>query len=225
MCGRFTLVAPGALARRYPKIAFPPAAPRYNIAPSQPVLALRAGADAAELLVWGLVPNWTDPVDKPAAHINARIESVLQKPAFRESFAQRRAIVFADGYYEWGTLDAQKQPYYISYPNRAPFAFAAMWDDWCDARGERIRTCAIMTREAHPQLAGIHHRMPVILGDDAIDTFLDERTSAEAARDVLAPAHADELEAVAVGPGVNRATLDAPLLIEPIVPVRQERLF
>ena len=226
MCGRFTLVAPSALARRYPRIIFPPSRPRYNVAPSQPVLTVRNDAPhAAEELVWGLVPNWTDPSEKPGAFINARVESVMQKPAFRESFELRRAVVFADGYYEWGTLDGQKQPYHIAYRDRAPFAFAALWDEWIDAQGARVRTCAIMTRDAHPQVAGIHHRMPVIVNDELIDAWLAKETPPEAARELLVPNRAEELEAVAVSQAVNRANIDTPSLIEPIIPVRQERLF
>lgn len=199
---------------------------RYNVAPSQPVVALRNEAqDAAEEIVWGLIPSWSEPSAKPAAFINARVESVATKASFREPFQTRRAVVFADGYYEWGVLDGQKQPYYITLPEQRAFAFAGLWDEWIDTNGQTLRTCAILTTHAHPSVAGIHHRMPVLVADDRIDAWLDRSNDGETALAAIATDVAAQLCATAVGTGVNFVNRDDPTLIKPIEPVRQEKLF
>lgn len=207
MCGRFTLTAPQKLGARFPRFRFPALAPRFNIAPTQPVVGVRnTGGDDAELLSWGLHGN-----------INARAETVAVKPTFRESLRSRRAIVFADGYYEWQQRHDGKQPYFIHLLDGSPFAFAAIWD----ATG-----CALMTTDALGGLVTIHDRMPVILLDGAIDRWLaPEPLDAVAAQALLAGGNGGALVAEPVSTKVNRVANDDPSLIVPVRPPEQESLF
>lgn len=228
MCGRYTLTRPERLESAFPQFRFPKLTPRFNVAPSTPVLAVRnTGDGVAEFLEWGLIPYWAGDERGAAAHINARAESVATKPAFRDALRLRRAILFADGYYEWQSGEGTaKQPYFITLPDRTPFTFAALWDDWRDPRGEERRTCAIVTTEASEEVAWVHDRMPVILDASARERWLslDPMEPAEAAA-VLAPrAHA--FQATPVSTAVNRAWRDDdPTLVEPVVPPQQGRLF
>jgi putative SOS response-associated peptidase YedK len=206
MCGRFTLTAPQKLSSRYPRFRFPAATPRFNVAPTQAVLAVRnTGEDAAEFLAWGLQGN-----------VNARSETVAVKPMFRDSLRERRAIVFADGYYEWQRRYDGKQPYYIHRPDGAPFVFAAIWD----ASG-----CALMTAAAAGELAVIHDRMPVILADELCERWLQrEPMDPESAERLLAHG-TNALVAEPVSTAVNRVANDAPSLIVPVKPYEQGDLF
>ncbi len=214
MCGRYTLTVPARLAAVFPAYRFPAVAPRYNIAPTQPVLGLRGGERAAELLVWGMRGN-----------INARAESVAVKPTFRESLRLRRALVFADGYYEWQALGDGKQPFYVRREDGAPFAFAALWSMEAAADGVARHTCALLTTAASPALQPIHHRMPVILRDEHCGAWLSlEPMEADAAAGVVARAD-DRLRAYPVSLAVNRVSNDDPSLVREVRPPRQGDLF
>ena len=180
--------------------------PRYNVAPTQEVVALRNDANGeASLIAWGMGGN-----------INARSETVAVKPSFRESLRARRAIVFADGYYEWQKRHDGSQPYFIHRPNEEPFAFAALWD---------FAGCTIITTDASPQLASIHERMPVILSDEFRDAWLaNVPLESEAARALLA-APLTDLLARPVSTAVNRVANDGPSLIVRVEPPEQPGLF
>jgi putative SOS response-associated peptidase YedK len=229
MCGRYTLTVPARLEAAFPGFRFPKLSPRYNVAPSTPVLGARnIGGHEAEYLEWGLIPYWAGDERGAAMHINARAETVAVKPAFREPLRLRRAIVFADGYYEWAKGEGTaKQPYFIAHPDRSPFAFAALWDEWHDPRGLDRLTCAIVTTDASPDLAWIHDRMPVVLDVDACAQWLTREPMEPAhARALLAAPPRERFVATPVSTAVNRAWRDDdPTLVEPVKPPEQEKLF
>ncbi len=183
MCGRFTLTNPapwlaeiiGTKSAEKRNIA-----PRYNIAPGMRVHIVRSWKGRvreAALVLWGLTPFWVTRLDFNAKTINARVETVAQKPAFRAAFRHRRCLIPADGFYEWAGNARKKRPYFIHLNGRAPFAFAGIWESWRGADGAVLETCAILTSEANEKLAALHPRMPVILPKDAYRDWLDPRES------------------------------------------------
>jgi putative SOS response-associated peptidase YedK len=180
MCGRYSLTSPTEAVRRmfdFPEQ--PNLAVRVNIAPSQDVAAVRLGADGASArhfawLRWGLIPSWAKEPGIGNRMINARAETIAEKPAFRAAFRRRRCLIPADGFYEWKTERGRKQPYRIALEGGAPFAFAGLWERW-EGAGEAgaVESCTIATTEANARLKAIHHRMPVILAPEAYDLWLD----------------------------------------------------
>ena len=134
----------------------------YNIAPTQPVLAVRIEGEAKACVVlrWGLIPSWAK--DKKMAQINARADTAAEKPMFRSAFKKRRCLIFADGYYEWKTIGKQKQPFFFRLKDDGPFAFAGLWETW-KGEGEPLETCTILTTDANDLTKAVHDRMPVIL--------------------------------------------------------------
>lgn len=221
MCGRFTLsTSPQALKDSFPLFDFSLHQPRYNIAPTQGVLAFRQLADAAGpeclRLRWGLVPHWALDAKIGYRMINARAETVASKPAFRSSFKGRRCLVLADGYYEWHKLDQGKQPYYICRRDRKPFAFAGLWDHWEKAQSP-IDSCTIITTAANDLTKPIHDRMPVIVDEKDYAPWLDPGlNSAERLQPLLVPFHDDVLSAFPVGTGVNNPRNDVPECVQPL---------
>jgi putative SOS response-associated peptidase YedK len=209
MCGRFLLKAPSAAAAAF---HFPDDAddlpPRYNVAPSQPVLAVRAGPQGGTELVslrWGLVPSWSKD---SRGFINARAETAPQKPAFRTPFRQRRCLVLADGFYEWVRKDqGGKQPFYFHLQGGRPFAFAGLWDRWGD-----LESCALLTTTANELVRPVHERMPVILAPGDGERWLDPR---QVPGELLRPFPASEMDAYPVSSWVNNARHEGPRCIEP----------
>jgi len=176
MCGRYSLTTPvEGIIRLFDVPERPNLRPRYNIAPTQDVAAIRRDEDGARHLVffrWGLVPFWAKDLSIGARMINARAESVRQKPAFRAAFKRRRCLVPADGSYEWKKEKAGKQPYRIVMEDGEPYAFAGLWESWSAPDGSEVETCTIVTTDASPSVAQIHNRMPVILDRDDFDAWL-----------------------------------------------------
>lgn len=170
MCGRFAFYAPREAVQAIFGVEFsPPLEPRYNIAPTQLVGAVRHDADGAAegvRLQWGLVPFWAKDAAIGNRMINARVETLASKPAFRAALARRRCVILASGFYEWRADQGGKTPCYISNDDEAPFAMAGLWERW-EKGAEPLETCTIITREADARLRPIHHRMPVILPPDA----------------------------------------------------------
>lgn len=171
MCGRFTLhTSPSLLAELFDLPAEPYLAPRYNIAPTQPVAIVRTqGADAGRewtLVHWGLIPSWSKDPSIGARLINARAETVEEKPSFRAAFRRRRCLVPADGFYEWQRVEKRKQPYYITLREGDPFAFAGLWEAWVGPDGTAIDSCTILTTVANRLMEPIHDRMPVIVAPE-----------------------------------------------------------
>ena len=222
MCGRFTLRTPAhRLAEAFGVDALPNLAPRYNIAPTQDVVAIRHADDGRELtmLRWGLIPGWAKDPAIGARMINARAETVAEKPSFRAAFRQRRCLVAADGFYEWRKTaeapKAPKQPYYIRLASGEPFAIAGLWERWRDPAGETVESCTLITTEANPELASIHHRMPVILAPADYDAWLEPHpASAAALHDLLRPYPGAEMVAFPIGRHVNNVRNDDPACIE-----------
>jgi putative SOS response-associated peptidase YedK len=193
---------------------------RFNIAPTQMVAAVRAqGPDKSRelaLLKWGLVPSWaTDPA-MGSRLINARAESVADKPSFRSAFKRRRCLILADGYYEWKAIGKAKQPYLIHRRDDQPFAFAGLWEFWRpDPNAESLESCTIITTSASPAIQKVHDRMPVILHRCDYDAWLDpgkeERATLEP---LLVPYEGDEFIAEQVTTHVNNARNDDERCVE-----------
>ena len=214
MCGRFTLNSNlDALQLRFGFEARDlDYRPRYNIAPTQPVLAVvNDGGRRAEFMRWGLIPFWAKDASIGSRMINARAETVAQKPAFRNSLRQRRCLILADGYYEWRKEEKGKTPMYIAAKTNEPFAMAGLFDTWKSPEGELIRSCAIITTSPNSLMEPIHNRMPVILSKDAETIWLDP--AIENTGDLLpllTPCPADGFQAHAVSTLVNSAKNDFP---------------
>jgi putative SOS response-associated peptidase YedK len=217
MCGRFTLKSPGRIKfDRVDGSNLPPLLPRYNIAPSQSVLAIfqRAAEREAAFLQWGLIPSWSK---EGKGFINARAETIEAKPSFGESFQRRRCLIPADGFYEWQRLGEIAQPYFFQMKDELPFAFAGIWDEW-QGDGTSIASCAIITTTANELLASIHDRMPVILRSRSYDAWLDGDNEAAKLRNLLTPFPASEMMRHAVSYDVNHPKIDAEYLTRPAEP-------
>lgn len=237
MCGRFTLTAPaGQLQTRFAfTIPGPPPAPRYNIAPAQPVLAVLPGRDGRRtgaMLRWGLIPPWANDARIGRRMINAVSETAPDKPAFRDAFRRRRCLVPADGFYEWQRRGQQRIPLYFRQKSGQPMAFAGLWESWQPPHGEPILSCAILTTPANSLMAPVHHRMPAILSPEAEALWLDPLTQSPAAlTPLLIPAPPESLCAQEVSPQVNNVRHDSPACIAPAHPApddaapREVRLF
>ena len=176
MCGRYVRANTGeTYASLFGLPSVPEVRPSWNIAPTQPVLVARIveGEVHGDLLRWGLIPFWAK--DKKTSWINARSETVLEKPAFKAAAKRRRCLIFADGYYEWKTLGPKtKQAYYYRMADDKPFAFAGIWDQW-SGDGPTLETCAILTTSANELAASVHDRMPVILRDAEAQAWIDPK--------------------------------------------------
>src|SRR3954468_3263375 len=198
VCGRYSQTGPdpSVLRDRFPIGERVEVRRRFNVAPGDQVLAVttdREGAPRGEVLRWGLVPHWADdPATLGLKLINARSETMAERPAFRDAFARRRCLVLADGFYEWERRpDGTTQPWWVTRPDGEPFAFAGLWATWSGRPDvEPLRTCTIVTTRASAALAPIHDRMPVILPSGAEDAWLDAATPADALHDLCAPLEA-----------------------------------
>jgi putative SOS response-associated peptidase YedK len=191
--------------------------PRYNVAPTQPIPIVRLldGRRTFALMRWGFIPAWVNEPKTFSLLINARGESVLDKPAFRNAMRRRRCLVPADGFYDWRAGEP-KRPYFVRAKSGAPLAFAGLWETWTGPNGEEIDTAAIVTTRANRALAAIHERMPVIVAPEAFGLWLDCGTVEPAtAAALIAPAPEALLEYYEVSPAVNRVTNDAPELLAP----------
>lgn len=219
MCGRFTLFTPASrLAEQFLPGEPLSVAPRYNIAPSQPVLAVRpspaAGRREFAMPRWGLVPAWARDAAIGNRLINARAETVSEKPAFRRAFRERRCLIPADGFYEWKKEGAGKRPFYVRRRDGAPFAFAGIWERWEGTGGEAVETCAILTTEPNELLAPLHDRMPLIVPPEEYGRWLDPSLrTPERLAPLLRPFPSAALEAFPVGREVNNPRADDPSLI------------
>jgi putative SOS response-associated peptidase YedK len=219
MCGRFTLrLTPGELQEVFNLFREPEFWPRYNIAPTQSVAVVRSSEQGNELsmLRWGLIPSWAKDVKIGASLINARSETVATKPAFRSAFKRRRCLIPADGFYEWKkTGPKTKQPFYIGLQQQRPFAFAGLWECWTAPEGGTIESCTIITTEANNALQELHHRMPVILGEDERAAWLDPNVPSEALTSLLDPYPSEEMLTFPVDTLVNKASNDTPDCLRP----------
>ncbi|MCB1748588.1 MAG: SOS response-associated peptidase [Gammaproteobacteria bacterium] len=218
MCGRYTLHAdPAEIATAFD--VAPPAqlAPRYNIAPTQPVpIVLEADGERLWHLVnWGLVPSWARDPKMGARMINARAETVAEKPAFRAAFRRRRCLVPASGYYEWQVTAHGKQPWYIHPVGGGCLAFAGLWEHW-EGDGTVIESCTILTCAANASLAAVHDRMPVILAHADFARWLAPETAGPPPRDLLRAAPEATLALRAVSKRVNSPRHEGPECIRAV---------
>jgi len=217
MCGRFAFYSPGeATAALFGVSGALPVEARYNIAPTQYIAAIRNdGEDDRELamLRWGLVPFWAKDPSIGNRMINARAETVAEKPSYRAAYRHRRCLVLADGFYEWHTEGGVKRPHYISATDGQPFAFAALWENWqSKVSDESIQSTTIITTEANEFMSALHHRMPVVLRSETADRWL-------AGDDDLiefAASHGPELRSWVVDRRVNNARNEGEDLIEAV---------
>ncbi|MCS6844043.1 MAG: SOS response-associated peptidase [Caldilineales bacterium] len=219
MCGRFSIfIDPARLAERF-QASLPPQGlvPRYNAAPRQdlPVI-LNAEPHAIQLLRWGLVPSWAKDPAVGDRMINARAETLAEKPSFRAALHRRRCLVLADGFYEWQKLDGSKIPLRIALKSGEPFAFAGLWEMWQAADGSLLRTFTIVTVPPNELIAPIHDRMPAMLLPEHEAVWLDDRAGVAAWLDVLRPYPADRLVAYPVSRRVNSPANDDPSVVAPV---------
>ncbi len=221
MCGRFTLTTSAEKLREFfPLFEIPPWPPRYNIAPTQTVLALRQEADGkpeAALLRWGLIPSWAKDKKIAASLINARADTVATKPSFRAGFKRRRCLIVADGFYEWKkgpSKKGPKQPYHIRLTDAHPFAFAGLWERW-EGEETPIESCAIITTDANAVLQPLHDRMPVILEPRDYPRWLEPvpKDPAEL-QEMLRPFPPEKMTALPVGEYVNNARHEGAACLE-----------
>lgn len=221
MCGRF--------ARRYPDPApfpeyaagWPQVPPRWNIAPSEEVIVLRAedGAPRAELARWGLLPKWLKAAGSSSgrAQINARSETAAEKPFFRDSFARHRCLLVADGWYEWRVEAGRKQPYFFHRLDDRPFTIGGLWSAWSDAEGPHP-TCAILTVAPNALAARVHDRMPVLVAEADRARWLDPRTPRDEVQALCRPWPGDDLAVHPVSPRMNTPRHDDPECVVPTGP-------
>ncbi|HZU40609.1 MAG TPA: SOS response-associated peptidase [Solirubrobacteraceae bacterium] len=230
MCGRYSLAGPNPAQVRaaYPVAESVEVRRRFNVAPGDYVLAVttsRDGAPRGELLRWGLVPSWAETPDSAMKMINARVETVHERPAYRSAFEHMRCLVLADGFYEWQRSAAgPKQAFHITAAGRSLFAYAGLWSVWHGADGSVLRTCTILTTAANAAIASLHDRMPVVLPRQVESVWLDPATPSGELRDLLAGLPAEMTRVRAVGPAVNDARYDGPACLEDAAPA-QPALF
>jgi putative SOS response-associated peptidase YedK len=222
MCGRFAFYSPHeAVTRLFDVAAAPDIEPRYNIAPTQYVAAVRetGGPREVAMLHWGLVPSWAKDKAIGARMINARAETLTEKPSFRSAFRRRRCLVLADGYYEWQRSGTVKQPYFIGFADGAPFGMAGLWERWRDpASGEALESCCLVTTTPAAAVAQVHDRMPVIVPAEAYAEWLDPRNEAtDRLGRLLGPCARPDIVARPVSQRVSNARNQGPDLIEQLI--------
>lgn len=221
MCGRFTLtVTPDELQDAFPDFHIPVDLPvSYNIAPSQPVAALpNQGQQRLTFFQWGLIPSWTKEEQLGKyAFINARGETASEKASFKAAYKRRRCLIPADGFYEWKKENSGegKTPYYIQMKNKAPFAFAGLWEIWQSSQGDEIHSCCIITTRPNKLVSEIHKRMPVILAPEEYPRWLiDAEVAPGELDDLLDPYPGDLMEAYPVSTYVNNPRNNSPRCIQ-----------
>ena len=226
MCGRFTLVLePEAVQNEFQLGKIPEdMGPRFNIAPSQSIAVVTDPETRnVELFRWGLIPSWAKDPAIGNRMINARAETLTEKPTFRTAFARRRCLVLADGFYEWqqpegknkGKSGVRSIPYLFRLASGKPFAFAGLWDTWKSPEGQSISTCTIITTAANEEIQPVHDRMPVILDKDHLWKWLTPQASIEELNGLLVPYPAQEMASYPVSLLVNNPGNDTPELVEP----------
>lgn len=225
MCGRFSLNKTGDdLADAFLLRSTPPVVPRFNIAPSQPVATVVATVENPEpyfdFRLWGLIPSWAKDPAIGSRMINARAETLVEKPSFRAAFKRRRCLILADGFYEWQAQASRKtkQPHYIFLKDHAPFAFAGLWEHWSDPNsGGELQTCTILTTAPNELMAPIHNRMPVILTPEDYAAWLDpDYYQPQVLQEMLRPYDDGAMDRYPVSTVVNKPQNDSPECIEPL---------
>jgi putative SOS response-associated peptidase YedK len=225
MCGRYILTSPPETVRRifeYPEQ--PNLPPRYNIAPTQPVaVVVFEHGRHFRLMRWGLLPAWVKDPTTFSLVINARAETVLEKPAFKNAMKRRRCLIPADGYYEWQAMGSRKQPFFIRPRNSEPMGLAALHETWLGPNGEELDTVAIVTTAAREEMLSLHARVPVVIQPDDYETWLDSNAcDAEQALNLLKAPPENSLVWHPVSVEVNKVANDRPELIGPVDVIADE---
>jgi putative SOS response-associated peptidase YedK len=221
MCGRFALPYPSKTVAEYfsvpEEISF---APRYNIAPSQHLAVICSNKDAPgrqlAMMRWGLIPNWAKDEKLGYKMINARAETVAEKPAFRAAYRRRRCLIAAGGFYEWQRQEKIKQPYYLTMKDTKIIAFAGIWERWQSPEGEPVESCAILTTAANSSVRGIHDRMPVIVAPADYNFWIDPGAERDILQQILRFSQSISLSIYPVSAMVNNPTNDAPGCLQEI---------
>lgn len=220
MCGRFALATEKHILEMLYQLEIRPdfdLLPRYNIAPSQKVVACRFAAEGTKrelvTLKWGLIPFWADDPAIGSRMINARSETISSKPSFRDAFKKRRALIPASGFYEWKKEQDGKQPYYICRQDAKPFSLAGLWERW-EKGEESLESCTIITTAANTLIAPLHERMPVIISPEHYNHWLDPQSGPVALQELLQPSPPEELIYYPVSRLVNSPANEGPELIE-----------
>lgn len=222
MCGRFTLTAdPESLQDAFPQYTVPQQMrPHFNIAPSQPIAVVaNTGENRVDYFVWGLIPFWAKDPAIGSRMINARSETLAEKPSYKAPYRRRRCLILADGFFEWVVIPGEKakQPHYITLQDRQPFAFAGLWENWQSPDGSEIKSATIITTEPNNLMAKLHNRMPVILHAKDYDRWLDPGECVpESLNDLLVPFPSELLQHFPVSRKVNSPANDLPEVILPL---------
>jgi putative SOS response-associated peptidase YedK len=221
MCGRFTLdIKPELLVELFGLAEIPSILPRYNISPTQQIPVIRRygdGQNHLDFLHWGLIPSWSKDKSIGSKMINARSETVTEKPSFRQAIRYRRCLVPSSGFYEWSTEGKEKRPMYIRLKDGSPMVFAGLWETWKNADGEVIESCSILTTASNRLIEPLHNRMPVILSPDEYRTWLDRETTNPAGLvRLFQPYPSDLMEMWAVSSLVNKVANDSDNLVVPV---------
>jgi putative SOS response-associated peptidase YedK len=225
MCGRFALITPGEeIAETFQLAETPALAPRYNIAPTQPVAAVRIAPHSPHdqqrrelaLLHWGLIPTWAKDPSIGARLINARSETAAEKPSFRSAFKYRRCLVPADGFYEWQKVDGQKQPYFIRLHEEGPLAIAGLWEHWQSPDGSEIESVTLLTTAANDMVRPLHDRMPVIIAPADYALWLDTAVQKPDQIQRLLRPYPGAMLAYPVNPLVNNPRNDTAACLQPL---------
>lgn len=214
MCGRYALTSsPAVIAERFHLLWTPDLAPHYNIAPGQGIPVVRETGQGRELTIlkWGLIPSWAKEASTGMKLINARGETLADKPAFRSAYRQRRCLIPADAFYEWKAVAGRKQPYCIRLADDGPFGMAGLWERWKDPGGRSVESCAIVTVAANALVAQLHDRMPLIVAPDNYDAWL-----AAESKDLPPAVPAEAMRTYPVSALVSNARNDVPACLDPI---------
>jgi putative SOS response-associated peptidase YedK len=231
VCGRYSLATPDPadVRARFGLDESLEIRRRYNVAPGDDVVAVttdREGAPRGDLLRWGLVPSWAKQPDTGLKMINARVETVSERPAYRRAFERYRCLIPADGFYEWRrSPTGPKQPFHITRDDGELFAFAGLWSIWYAPDGTKLRTCTILTTAANSAIAELHDRMPIILSAEHERAWLDTTTSADELSEILAGLPSSMTGVRAVSQAVNDARYDGPECLAPPIDSNQGVLF
>ena len=219
MCGRYCITsAPEAIRALFRYREQPNFPARHNVAPTQPVPIVRMveGHRQFALMRWGLIPSWVKDPKAFTLLINARGESVNDKPAFRSAMKRRRCLFTANGFYEWKPIGNSKRPYFVRPVTGGPIAFAGLWETWTGPNGEEMDTAAIVTTAANREMATVHHRAPAIVPPEQFDFWLDcANVDEKMAAELIGPAPEGSMEVYQISNAVNRVANDSPALLEP----------